>query len=166
MPSAISDTSPLLYLYRIDALSWLPHLFNSIWVPTAVSNELSQGRKKGYHAPDPLTYEWMEIVDPRSTPHEWFALDLGAGEISAMALALENPDLPILLDDTLARKTAQAAGLRVWGTLRILLEAKSQGLIRHIAPFVDALGKKGMWVSGEIRRRILALADERERMDQ
>lgn len=84
MPSAISDTSPLLYLYRIDALSWLPHLFNSIWVPTAVSNELSQGRKKG----------------------------------------------------------------------------------RHIAPFVDALGKKGMWVSGEIRRRILALADERERMDQ
>ena len=27
MPEAISNTSPLLYLYRIEALNWLPELF-------------------------------------------------------------------------------------------------------------------------------------------
>jgi predicted nucleic acid-binding protein len=47
-----------------------------------------------------------------------------------MALALENPDRVVLLDDMLARRTAQAAGLQVWGTLKVLLEAKSI-LLRH-----------------------------------
>ncbi len=28
MPDAISNTSPLLYLYRIDVFDWLPELFN------------------------------------------------------------------------------------------------------------------------------------------
>jgi len=39
-------------------------------------------------------------------PPEWFALDLGAGEIAAMALALENPTCIIVLGDTLAHRTA------------------------------------------------------------
>ena len=34
----------------------------------------------------------------------------------ALALALENKDSVILLDDLLARRTAKEAGLTVWGT--------------------------------------------------
>lgn len=36
MGNVISNTSPLLYLYRIGALEWLPHLFGEVWVPEAV----------------------------------------------------------------------------------------------------------------------------------
>ena len=32
MPDAICNTSPLLYLYRIGALDWLPKLFNEVWI--------------------------------------------------------------------------------------------------------------------------------------
>ena len=63
----------------------------------------------------------------------------------------------------LARRTAQAAGLTVWGTLKVLLEAKAQGLTDKIEPIVDRLDDAGMWVSAEIRQRILVLADERRR---
>ncbi len=77
-----------------------------------------------------------------------------------MALGLENPDHIILLDDMLARRTAQAAGLQVWGTLKILLEAKSQGLIDGIKPFVVRLSETGLWISPEIKYRFLALAKE------
>ncbi len=66
----------------------------------------------------------------------------------------------VLLDDMLARRTAKAAGLSVWGTLRILLEAKSQGVTQQIAPLVDRLLDTGMWISVEIRQRILKLAGE------
>jgi predicted nucleic acid-binding protein len=93
-------------------------------------------------------------------PSEWLALDLGTGEIAAMALALENQSHIILLDDGLARRTAQAAGLQVWGTLKVLLEAKSQGLVEKIEPSVTKLSEAGMWVSSEVRQRILALASE------
>ena len=84
----------------------------------------------------------------------------GQGEIAAMSLALECPDHIVLLDDALARKTAKAAGLKVWGTLRILLEAKSQGLVPSIEPFLKRLEDSGMWISVQVRQRILALAGE------
>jgi predicted nucleic acid-binding protein len=102
----------------------------------------------------------LKVVNPKSTPFEWLALDLGPGEIAAMALALENPDKVVLLDDLLARRTAQAAGLQVWGTLKVLLEAKSHGVITNVEPFVSKLSDSGMWVSAEIKERILKLAGE------
>jgi predicted nucleic acid-binding protein len=144
MPKAITNTSPLLYLYRIEAIQWLPRLFDEVWAPEAVKNELREGRSKGYDVPNPGDYPWLKIVNPNSMPFEWLALDLGAGEIAAMAMALENPKYVILLDDGLARRTAQMAGLQVMGTLKVLLEAKSQGLVERIAPHVANLSEAGM----------------------
>ena len=109
----------------------------------------------------PEHVSWLRVVGPRSLPSEWLSSDLGAGELAALAMALENPKRILILDDGLARRTAQAAGLDVWGTLRVALEAKSHGLIEAIAPVVDRLaGGSGLWFSGEIRRRILRLAGE------
>jgi predicted nucleic acid-binding protein len=48
MPEAICNTSPLLYLYRIGAVDWLPRIFTEIWTPTAVLEELREGKRKGY----------------------------------------------------------------------------------------------------------------------
>jgi predicted nucleic acid-binding protein len=160
MRNAISNTSPLLYLYRIHAIDWLPHLFDELWTPTAAINELSEGQHRGYDVPHAPNYPWLQVVDPRATPSEWLSLDLGPGELAAMALALENPTRFVLLDDQLARRTAQAAGLMVWGTLKILLEAKAQGLTEKIEPLVLRLSSAGMWLSDDIRHRILVLAGE------
>ena len=71
MSEFISNTSPLLYLYRIDALSWLPILCNEVQIPQAVAQELSEGRQRGYDVPDPQSYEWLKTVDPRVIPPEW-----------------------------------------------------------------------------------------------
>jgi hypothetical protein len=45
MPNAISNTSPLLYLYRLQAIEWLPRLFSKVWAPTAVVEELDIAAK-------------------------------------------------------------------------------------------------------------------------
>jgi predicted nucleic acid-binding protein len=66
----------------------------------------------------------------------------------------------VLLDDALARRVAQAAGLTVWGTLKVLLEAKHQGLTERVEPLIGRLVKTGMWLSDDIQQRILALAGE------
>lgn len=160
MPEAICNTSPLLYLYRIGMLQWLPRLFDEVWTSNAVVMELQEGRRRGYDVPDPGEYAWLQIIEPQSVPFEWLSLDLGRGELETMALALENPDRIVLLDDALARRIAQAAGLEVWGTLRILLEAKSQGLVEEIEPLITRLQDTGMWISDDIRQRVLALAGE------
>ncbi len=46
-------------------------------------------------------------------------------------------------------------------TLRILLEAKAKGLTDSISPLLDGLEAAGMWISQDIRDRILILAGER-----
>ncbi|MBC8228197.1 DUF3368 domain-containing protein [bacterium] len=160
MHNAISNTSPLLYLYRIGAIEWLPRLFGEIRTPRAVLDEVSEGRKRGYDVPLLKSYDWLKIIEPSSVPSEWLSLDLGAGELETMALALENPERVVILDDALARRIAQAAGLKVWGTLKVLLEAKEQGITKTISPHVEQLKSSGMWISEDIRLRILALAGE------
>jgi predicted nucleic acid-binding protein len=161
MAEGIANTSPLLYLHRIEAWHWLPELFAGVWIPGAVVRELEEGRRMGHGVPDPSGHDWLTVAEPRSTPSQWLSLDLGPGELGAMALALENPGRVLLLDDALARRTARAAGLTVWGTLRIVLEAKCHGLVESVAPCVAALRDAGMWMSEDIRRRILSLAGER-----
>jgi predicted nucleic acid-binding protein len=152
MPDAITNTSPMVYLHRIGALNWLPNLFDEVWIPSAVVRELEEGIQRGYDVPGPSEYT--------AIPSEWLALDLGPGEIAAMALAMENPSCIVLLDDRRAREIAQAAGLKVWGTLKVLLEAKAQGLTPSIEPLVGRLSESGMWISEGIRQRILILAGE------
>jgi predicted nucleic acid-binding protein len=160
MPEAITNTSPILYLYRIGVLEWLPQLCDDIWIPQAVVDELQQGQSKGYDVPMPGAYAWLQVVEPRVVPSQWLSLDLGPGELAVLAIALEYPQRVVLLDDSRARRIAQAAGLMVWGTLRVLLEAKSQGLTERVAPHVDRLRNVGIWMSEAIRQRILALAKE------
>ncbi|MGB3203110.1 MAG: DUF3368 domain-containing protein [Nodosilinea sp.] len=160
MPEAISNTSPLLYLYRIEALNWLPQLFDDVWISNAVVLELEAGQKQGYDVPSSKGYPWLKVVEPGLISLDWQALDLGPGELAAMSLALEHPEKIVLLDDMLARQAAQSAGLRVWGTLKILLEAKSEGLTTAIKPLVYRLNNAGMWLSEEVVQRVLALAGE------
>ena len=161
MPKAISNTSPLLYLHQIGVLDWLPRLFGEVWVPNDVVLELQKGGQKGCNVPDLQSYDWIQFVEPKAMPSEWLALDLGPGELAAMALALENPKHFVLLDDDLARRVAKAAGLTVWGTLKVLLEAKTQGLTERIEPLVGQLVDAGMWLSSDIQERILVLAGEK-----
>ena len=160
MPEAISNTSPLLYLFRIGALDWLPILFSQVWTAEAVALELEEGAQRGHQVPPLRTFDWLKITNPRAVPSQWLALDLGAGELAVLAMALENPGKVAILDDALARRVAQTAGLQVWGTLRVVLEGKRAGSIDSVKPLIDRLTASGMWISSEIRARVLALADE------
>ena len=160
MAKAISSTLPLLHLYRIGVLNWLPQIFEEVCLPPAVVEELKSELQQGQDVPDPENYAWLTIVEPQKIPEEWEVLNLSEGELAVMALALKHDTHLVLLDDLLARRLAQAAGLHVWGTLQIFLEAKRQGLVPTVAQAVDNFVIAGMWISASMRRRILRLANE------
>ena len=163
MTKATCSISPIVFLYRIGALNWLPELFDEIWMPSVVLDDLLQARFVGYDVPSPFNLPWVQYQDPQLTiPATWMALDLASGEVAAMSLAFENPDCTVLLDEPMGRRAARLVGIKYWGTLKILLEAKAHGLTDSIAPYVDSLGKTGLWIVGETRQRILRLAGETE----
>lgn len=81
-------------------------------------------------------------------------------ELAALALGLEHRDRVLLLDDGIARRIGKAAGLTVWGTLRVLLEAKARGWTDSVSSHLEKLEASGMWISEEVRRRVFVLAGE------
>lgn len=88
MAKAVTDTSPLLYLYRIGKVDILPQVFEEVLTVPAVVSELAEGQAKGYEVPKPEEYNWLRVVSPQKMPSEWLASDLGKGELETMALAL------------------------------------------------------------------------------
>ena len=161
MLRAACSVSPIIYLYRIGILDWLPMLFDEILMPTVVLEDLLSAKFIGFDVPSPFDLPWVSYDDPQITvPSAWVSLDLSSGEVAAMSLAFENPDCTVLLDEPMGRRAASLVGIKYWGTLKILLEAKKRGLIGSIAPYVDRLGKTGIWIVGETRQRILKLAGE------
>ena len=89
-----------------------------------------EGRKRGYQSPEVKDIQWINIINPKITPYQWLGLDLGLGEIFSMALTLEYAQAVLLIDDELARRVAQHAGITVWGTLKVLLESKKQNYVK------------------------------------
>ena len=82
------------------------------------------------------------------------------GESQAITLALESNADFILLDDLKARKTAIRYGLKVIGSLGILLSAKKEGKIKSLSDVIQILMKNNIRLSDKIISDVLKEAGE------
>lgn len=156
----ISNTSPLFYLYRIGHLDLLRKLYEQIVVPEAVVDELEAGREQGEHVPDVENYDWIRVRSVHVPELVRLITDLGAGEAQVLALALEEPNSLVILDERLAREIASLQNLRITGTAGILLKAKQQGYISAVKPLLNKLLQLNFWLSDAVKARILKIAKE------
>lgn len=160
MPEYVCNTSPFQYLHQLGRLDVLPALIGGVVVPSAVVDELETGRSLGCDLPDARNLHWVTIRNPISAPVLPLAADLGRGEGAVLALALESHDALVILDDAVGRRAAELLGIRLTGTLGLLLEARKRGLIAKIAPILDELDRLRFRVSPATRAAILKLAGE------
>jgi len=160
MPAVISNTSPIQYLYQIDALPLLPELFGTIIVPEAVVAELRAGRERNVLLPDPVDLPWMAMRSARQSALLPLATRLGDGEREVLALGLELPGALLVLDDRDARHHATVLGLKLTGTLGILLLAKERGKLDALRPLLDRLDALGFRLHPSTRDMVLHLAQE------
>jgi predicted nucleic acid-binding protein len=160
---AICNTSPISNLIRIDALPLLGNLFTQIQIPSEVAEELEAGsdvlgvwrEAAGAVAIEILPATNQDLVKDLSAT-------LHAGESAAIALALQIPGSILVIDETDARRAAARLGLRVVGTVGILLRAKEQQLIEKVEPYLRALRTKAhFWLSNDLYNHALIVAGER-----
>lgn len=160
MSDVICNTSPIQYLHQLQLLHILPALAGRVIIPPAVVEELSQGRTSGINLLDVNVLKWVEIRRPVSELAVPLVTDLGSGETEVLMLALEMREAVVVLDDDLARRVAETLGLRLTGTLGLLLDAKKAGLIPAIAPLLDQLQTLRFRVVPHTRVAVLKLAGE------
>lgn len=115
----IADTSCLILLSKIDELAILKLNYNRILITPEIANEFDQ------KLPD-----WIEIIKVKDKGLQLLLQDfLDMGESTALALALETDNATVILDDLKARKLAQKLGLKITGTIGVVVKAKLQGNI-------------------------------------
>lgn len=156
----ISNTSPVFYLHRLRQLELLQKLYGRIIIPEAVVAELQAGQAQGEDVPEIAQIDWIEVRAVRVPRLLRLLPDLGSSEAQALALALEEADSLVVLDDQLAREFAKLQNLRITGTAGILLKAKEQGHLQAVKPLLKELRRLNFRLSDAMIANILKIAQE------
>lgn len=157
--TTVSNTSPLFYLHRLGQLELLPRLYGTIHVPTEVFRELERGRTEGHGAPDISSLAWISVC-PVTVSEELRLAELDAGELEAIALALQFPASQILLDDREARQAATTRGPTVSGPLGVLIQSKQRGLLPALKPLLERLPQTGFRMGQALQAAVLQRVGE------
>jgi len=158
----VSDATPIISLAKINMLELLGKFYNEVLLPQAVYNEVCRNPAFADEA-DTIkssTFIRVETVSNEQSIKILRAAGLDIGESEAIVLADSLPDSLLLMDERKGRQIAQSMGLRVIGTLGILIQAKKHGMIEEIKPLLDTLIDANIRISESLYHSILEQIDE------
>ena len=152
----VSNTTPILCLYKIGQLHLLDALFGRVYVPMAVYNEISiAGRgKQGDNIIDTTEYIYVKETQNVLAVNLLRSL-LDCGESETIVLGNELGADILVIDEKKARRVAQTNNQSVVGTIGILQLAKDRGLIADMKTHLDNLYANGIWISQKLYHAVL-----------
>ena len=131
-------------------------------VPSAVVEEIKIGYSLGVNLPILEKLDWMIVRRPASVQALPLITNLGPGETEVLMLGLEMRGAVVVLDDAPAREVAEVLGLRLTGTLGLLLDAKKAGLVKAVRPLLETLQSLKFSLASRTLEAVLRLAGEGE----
>jgi predicted nucleic acid-binding protein len=156
----VVNTTPIIALSLIGQLDLLRKLYGRIVVPTAVQAEVFAGGAAGIGIRELREAGWLEVMPLQDPGRADLIADLERGEAEVLALAQEQPADLVIIDERLARRHAKRLGMRLTGTLGVLLKAKELGMLEAIAPLIDQLRQGGIRLGDDVVAEVLRLAGE------
>ena len=154
MMDIVIDASPLILLSKIGLLHLLNKLFDAVYIPHAVIQEIQAINKTEMKINiTEISFIPFEISNKIAVRGLLGRLHMGESEV--MIGAIEKGITTVVLDESAARNKAKQLGLEVTGTLGILLKAQKHGLIEDVGQEIIKLKKAGMYLSDEITQRVL-----------
>jgi len=152
------DTTPIIALCSIQRLDLLQHVFAKIHVVTEVIEECLAGGP--IVVPDLRRLNWIEVVESTAVVHPSVLLELDKGEKYTIDMARKlNADW-VVLDEKIGRNMAEYLGLKVTGTLGVLLKARQQGLIPSFLESVTAMQAQGIYYQPSLVRKLATIIGE------
>ena len=146
----IADTSCLILLRKIQAFDLLRKLFGHIIITSEIEREFGQALP-----------EWVTVKNASNKNYQnIITASVDIGEASAIALALEESNPLLILDDLKARKLASNLNLHYTGTLGVLVDAKLSGYLASIKPIIAKIKSTNFHLPEELERKILRAAGE------
>jgi predicted nucleic acid-binding protein len=150
MLKIIVDTSCLIILSKIKELHLLKLLYGEVLITDTIAKEFDE----------PLP-NWIIICPIKLNENILlFEKRIDKGEASAIMLALEILNSTIIIDDFKGRALAKELGIKVTGTIGIIISAKNKKLIPSIKPILEKIKETNFYISKALENEALGLAEE------
>lgn len=124
----VANTGPIIALIAaLGDLKLLDSLYERVVVPLEVCQEILAGNATHYGATEFQRATWLE---KRSEPTEispFLRNALDPGEAAVIQVALQEKIRTVCIDEDAGRRMARLNGLRVTGSLGMLIRAKREG---------------------------------------
>ncbi len=165
MRKVIVNSTPLIVLCGIGRLDILREMYQEIYIPYAVFQEVT-AKDDSVCVQICSTGDWIHVEQIHDySEKKMYKAKLHDGEVEVMILAQEKDADLVVLDDNAAKKTAKYLGLTVTGTLGVLVKAKQQGKIEEISPLLLEMRKNGFYVSNTVERMVLEQVGEYKKIN-
>ncbi|MEL7124389.1 MAG: DUF3368 domain-containing protein, partial [Bacteroidota bacterium] len=86
--------------------------------------------------------------------------NLGNGEASSIAVALEIKESLLIIDEKKGRRVAAEMKIEIIGSLGVLLKAKEKEVIDSVKDTLDLIDKTDFRISEAVRTKILVQSEE------
>ena len=157
----VVDTSPWIALSTCKSTVLLKSIYTEVYIPEGVKKEIQEGGKRGIGVKELNSSRWIRIEKIKDPAKIELLYELDRGEAEVLVLAKEKGINYVLIDEKVARAAAQTLGLKVIGTLGLLLKAKKMGKIPSIKTFIEKMMNKGIWIEEKIIMEILETSGEK-----
>ncbi|MCL2287069.1 MAG: DUF3368 domain-containing protein [Firmicutes bacterium] len=161
MRSVVVNSTPIISLNIINRLDLLEKMYDKVYIPYAVYEEVSVDGEDVISRDLLLSFSNFSIEQISNTEAKrYFRTSLHKGEIETMILASELEADLCVIDDQVAKNHAKFLGLTVTGTLGLLAKGKERGLVERVTPLMDTLVQNGIYISGKLYADIRKIAGE------
>ena len=161
MPKVIVNSTPLIILSNINHLDLLKKIYSDIYIPEAVFNEVTEKEDSACQQIK-NNMGWIHVCKiTNESQKRMYQAKLHAGEVEVMILAQEKPEADlVILDDNAAKKTAKFLGLKVTGSLGVILKAKKMDIIKDVTSLMNQLISNGFYITKKIYDLVKSEAGE------
>jgi predicted nucleic acid-binding protein len=146
----ITDASCFITLDKIDGM----HILHSLYKQVITTPEIAA--EYGKRLPD-----WVDVkaVQNRNLLYD-YAENVDIGEASAMVLAIETHADLLIIDDAEGRRFAKKLELNITGTVGVILNAKLNGIIPLVKPYILKIQQTNFRISEWLTTQIIKDAGE------
>jgi len=153
---AVSNTTPLRYLIAIEQEHLLGQLFEKVFVPVAVHEELTDSRTPETVRGRVLSLpDWFEVRMMQETQTTTFPVTLHRGERQAILLAEALRADVLLIDEQIGRTIALSRNLPLSGALGVLERADSVGFMSDFPQVLQRLKASGFFITEALEHQLL-----------
>jgi predicted nucleic acid-binding protein len=162
MREIVVNTGPIIALVAAtQSIEWLPTLYDRILIPYEVLLEIKAG---GIGNPETLALHGVKdlvtIGQQKACLPPALLRELDLGEASVIHTAIHHGISTVAIDEKAGRRIARLNGLKVTGSLGILIKAKKHGLIDHLSDCISRIQFQGIWISETLVQQALAEVGE------